>query len=162
QKVYPKLTSMMKVIFLLFLASAACIGAAQTGQNAPDRSSQSPTIDHVLQRYVEALGGRVAIEQVMSRAAKGTFTSSSLKTKGPIEVYAKAPNRQLMVLLAAGYGNYRRGFDGNKAWELYPGGARSKPFAGFAKRDAEFYLPVRFLELFPNASVKGTDKLNEH
>ena len=118
------------------------------------------TLDQVLERYVQALGGRAAIEHVNSRAAKGTFTSTQLKSKGPIELYAKAPNKWLMALVAQGYGNYRRGFSGTVAWEKY-GSDRAGNLAGFSTRDAEFYLPIKFHEMYPNVALKGNEKLGE-
>jgi hypothetical protein len=87
-------------------------------------AAEAPTLEQILDKYVQALGGRAALERVNTRASKGTFTSINLKTKGPVEIYAKAPNKWLMVLLAQGYGNYRRGFNGMVAWEKYPGQCR--------------------------------------
>jgi len=124
-------------------------------------TTKSPTLEQILDRYVQALGGRAAIEKVNSRTSKGTFTSIHLKTKGPIELYAKAPNKQLMILLAQGYGNYRRGFNGIVAWEKYPGSDTASNLSGFSKRDAEFYLPLKFRETYPNVALKGGVKLGE-
>jgi len=125
-------------------------------------ATEAPTLEQILDKYVEALGGRAALERVNSRASKGTFTSINLKTKGPIEIYAKAPNKWLMVLLAQGYGNYRRGFNGTVAWEKYPGRDSASNLSSFSKRDAEFYLPLKFRETYPNATLKGSERLNEH
>jgi hypothetical protein len=108
------------LILSLFMSLPPTRGGSQPFQQEKP-TTESPTLEQILDRYVQALGGRAAIEKVNSRASKGTFTSIHLKTKGPIELYAKAPNKQLMVLLAQGYGNYRRGFNGIVAWEKYPG-----------------------------------------
>ena len=67
-----------------------------------------------------------------------------------------------MVLLAQGYGNYRRGFNGTVAWEKYPGRDSASNLSGLSKRDAEFYLPLKFRETYPNATLKGSEILNEH
>src|SRR5437773_3140151 len=97
-------------------------------------TTEAPTLEQILDRYVQALGGKAGLEKVNSRSSKGTFTSNQLKTKGPIELYAKAPNKQSMALVAQGFGNYRRGFNGTVAWEKYPGRAAGN-LAAFAKRD---------------------------
>ena len=125
-------------------------------------STEAPTLEQILDKYVEALGGRAALGKVNSRSSKGTFTSINLKTKGPIEIYTKAPNKWLMVLLAQGYGNYRRGFNGTVAWEKYPGRDSASNLSSFSKRDAEFYLPLKFRETYPNATLKGSEVLNQH
>lgn len=149
------------LILGLFLSLASNPGGGESfPQNKPDTAA--PTLEQILDKYVRALGGRAALEKVNSRAAKGTFTSNHLKTKGPIELYAKAPNKWLTVLLAQGFGNYRRGFNGTVAWEKYPGSSEANNLSGFSKRDAEFYLPLKFRETYPNAALKGSEKLGEH
>jgi outer membrane lipoprotein-sorting protein/predicted aspartyl protease len=149
------------LILCLVLSLAATLGSGQTfSQNKPD--AKAPTLEQILDKYVQALGGRAALEKINSRASKGTFTSDHLKTKGPIELYAKVPNKWLMVLLAQGYGNYRRGFNGTVAWEKYPGSESASNLSGYSKRDAEFYLPLKFHETYPNVALKDNGKLGEH
>jgi predicted aspartyl protease len=152
---------MKKAILLivgLLISLPTTLGSQPYSQEKPTK--ENPTLEQILDRYVQALGGKMAIERVNSRASKGMFTSTQLKTKGPIELYAKAPNKWLMTLLAQGYGNYRRGFNGMVAWEKYPGSAAGN-LAAFAKRDAEFYLPLKLREIYPNVAFKGTAKLGE-
>src|ERR1043165_4114417 len=132
------------------------------GSSERKANTEAPTLEQILDKYVQALGGRASLEKVNSRASKGAFTSIHLKTKGPIELYAKAPNKWLMVLVAQGYGNYRRGFNGTVAWEKYPGSDSANNLSGFSKRDAEFYLPLKFREMYPNATLKDSETLGEH
>jgi predicted aspartyl protease len=148
------------LVFSLFIFLPPTLATDQRF-SGEKHTSEAPTLEQILDRYVHALGGKPAIEKITTRASKGTFTSSQLKTKGPIELYAKAPNKQLMVLLAQGFGNYRRGFNGVVAWEKYPGGDNASNLSGFSKRDAEFYLPVRFRETYPNLALQGREKLRE-
>jgi hypothetical protein len=131
------------------------------GSSERKADTEAPTLEQILDKYVQALGGRASLEKVNSRASKGAFTSVHLKTKGPIELYAKAPNKWLMVLVAQGYGNYRRGFNGTVAWEKYPGRDSAGNLSGFSKRDAEFYLPLKFRETFPKVALKDNEKLGE-
>jgi len=131
------------------------------GSSERKADTEAPTLEQILDKYVQALGGRASLEKVNSRASKGAFTSIHLKTKGPIELYAKAPNKWLMVLVAQGYGNYRRGFNGTVAWEKYPGRDSAGNLSGFSKRDAEFYLPLKFRETFSKVALKDNEKLGE-
>ena len=131
------------------------------GSSERQANIEAPTLERILDKYVQALGGRASLEKVNSRASKGAFTSIHLKTKGPIELYAKAPNKWLMVLVAQGYGNYRRGFNGTVAWEKYPGRDSAGNLSGFSKRDAEFYLPLKFRETFSKVALKDNEKLGE-
>ena len=131
------------------------------GSSERQANTEAPTLEQILDKYVQALGGRASLEKVNSRASKGAFTSIHLKTKGPIELYAKAPNKWLMVLVAQGYGNYRRGFNGTVAWEKYPGRDSAGNLSGFSKRDAEFSLSLKFRETFPKVALKDNEKLGE-
>ena len=155
---------MNQVALLILILSLSLASILVGGEpNSQSKSAtEAPTLEQILYKYVQALGGRAALERVNTRASKGTFTSINLKTKGPIEIYAKAPNKWLMVLLAQGYGNYRRGFNGTVAWEKYPGRDSASNLSSLSKRDAEFYLPLKFRETYPNATLKGSEILNEH
>src|ERR1044072_3024336 len=143
---------------ILSLASTPCSGEPFQQNMA---NTEAPTLEEILDKYVQALGGRASVEKVNSRTSRGSFTSIHLKTKGPIELYAKAPNKWLMVLVAQGYGNYRRGFNGTVAWEKYPGRDSAGNLSGFSKRDAEFYLSLKFRETFPKVALKDNEKLGE-
>jgi len=98
----------MNQVALLILTLSLSLASILVGgePNSQSKSAtEAPTLEQILDKYVEALGGRAALAKVNSRASKGTFTSINLKTKGSLEIYAKAPNKWLMVLLAQGYGN---------------------------------------------------------
>ena len=148
------------MILIIVLSFGSVVGSDEPFLQDPTKS-ETLTLEQILDRYVQALGGRAAFEKINSRASKGTFTSNQLKSKGPIELYAKAPNKWLMVLVAQGYGNYRRGFNGTIAWEKY-GSDGAGNLSGFSKRDAEFYLPLKFRETYPNAAFKDNEKLGAH
>src|ERR1043165_10185547 len=145
------------LILIIVLSFGSVVGSDEPFLQDPTKS-ETLTLEQILDRYVQALGGRAAIEKINSRASKGTFTSNQLKSKGPIELYAKAPNKWLMVLVAQGYGNYRRGFNGTVAWEKYPGRDSAGNLSGFSKRDAEFYLSLKFRETFPKVALKDNEK----
>jgi len=66
-------------------------------------AAELPTTDQVLEKYVWAIGGREPVQAQNSRVMKGTITAPSVGGKGTIEIYAKAPNKQL----TEDYKNYR-------------------------------------------------------
>lgn len=79
-----------------------------------------PTIDEILQRYVEALGGRRAIENILTRVLTGTLTQehgdrNQEKSILPAEVTAAASDRWKLVLKTAG-GAQQMGYDGKNGW----------------------------------------------
>jgi CubicO group peptidase (beta-lactamase class C family) len=119
--------------------------------------------DEVLAGYVTALGGRVALEKINSRVAKGTFDVSGIAMSGPVEIYAKAPNLMLLVLKMPGQETFKDGFDGRVGWEQNPDdGITDKTGLelGSAIRDADFYQPLKLRLQYPNLIFKGAGKLS--
>ena len=121
--------------------------------------AQLPTVDQILERYVRAIGGKEALQTQTSRVMKGTITAPSVGGKGAIEIYAKAPNKQLTETSLNILGNSRTGFNGTIAWEEQRGEVKEAP--GFSKRDADFYLPIKLKELYPRIEMKAKEKIGE-
>ncbi|MBI3669326.1 MAG: hypothetical protein HY237_06065 [Acidobacteria bacterium] len=59
----------------LLLASVAAAGAPGQAPQTPAAKAVPalPTVDQILDKYVQALGGKTAIEKLSSRVSKGTF-----------------------------------------------------------------------------------------
>src|SRR5213080_4608016 len=142
---------------------------ASTAAGAPIAATQLSNedarkkADEVLANYVAALGGRVALEKITSRAAKGSFEVSGIAMSGPVEMYAKAPNLMLMVLMMPGQETFKDGFDGRVGWEQNPDdGITDKTGLelGSATRDADFYQPLKLRLQYPNLVLRGTAKIS--
>lgn len=123
-----------------------------------------PTVAAVLEKYVQAIGGREAVEKIKSRVSKGTFELASLAgVKGAIEVYEKAPNKQVAFLNIPGVGEEAEGFDGTIAWELEPDSGVVHEKTGLelasARREADFYEDIRLKELYTRMTIKGVEKV---
>lgn len=119
--------------------------------------------DDVLAAYVTALGGRAALEKISSRVAKGSFAVNGIALAGPVEMYAKAPNKMVTILQMAGQGTYKEGSDGVIAWEQDPEDGISNKSGlelNTAMRDADFYQPLKLRQQYPNLLFKGTVKLS--
>ena len=69
--------------------SGVAIRDGQTIEN----SGSLPTVDEVLAKYVEAMGGAKAINAVTSRVIKGTLDVAGVSRGGSFETYAQAPNK---------------------------------------------------------------------
>ena len=123
-----------------------------------------PTIDQILDKFVQALGGKAAIEKLTSRVSKGNFEIPAMGAGGPIEMYAKAPNKNLVIINIPGFGTIQQGFNGTVAWAQEPtSGLRELSGAELAsaKRDAEFYADIKFKEMYSKMTVKGKEKVGE-
>ncbi len=137
---------------------------AATATAAPiDTEEARKKADEVLAGYVAALGGRAALEKLLSRVAKGTFEVSGIAMGGPVEMYAKAPNKMLTVLHMPGQEIFKDGFDGAVGWEQNPDdGITDKTGLeqGSAMRDADFYQPLKLRLQYPNLVFKGPGKVS--
>ena len=123
-----------------------------------------PTADQILDKFVQALGGKAAIEKVNSRVSKGNFEIPAMGAGGPIEMYAKAPNKNLVIINIPGFGVVQQGFNGTVAWAQDPqSGMRelSGPELVSAKRDAEFYADIKFKEMYSKLTVKEKTKVGD-
>jgi outer membrane lipoprotein-sorting protein len=123
-----------------------------------------PTVDQVLDKYVQALGGKPAIERITSTVSKGTFEIPAFGANGPVEISAKAPNKSVLKLDVPGFGVVQEGFNGTVAWSQEPtSGLREKTGAELAatKLDEDFYRPIKLKELYPKITVKGKEKVGE-
>ncbi|HWY77435.1 MAG TPA: photosynthetic reaction center cytochrome c subunit family protein, partial [Verrucomicrobiae bacterium] len=81
----------------------------------------APSVDQVLDKYIQALGGAQRLARLTSFVAKGTYSGyDTSDDKVPVEVYAKAPNQRTTVLHApVGDGVTKNGtttFDGRDGW----------------------------------------------
>ena len=57
-----------------------------------------PTLDQVLTKYVEAVGGKTAQMRLTSRVAKGRVDVLGLSYGGKLEAFGMAPNKSLLVM----------------------------------------------------------------
>src|SRR3569832_1592849 len=118
----------------------------------PQIAPATATVDQILERYVAAAGGVDAIHKMTSRAQKGVIRAGGTET--PIEVLTKAPNKRLSITHSAN-GDSLTAYDGTAGWMGGTTGgahtARPMPALESASSalDAEFYLPLRLKELYP-------------
>ena len=123
------------------------------------REAPLPGAEQILERYVQALGGRQAVERVTSRVWKGSRVGAD-GVLVPEEVYAKAPNKLLTI---TSYPNqaFRTGFDGARGWAGSDQGARELPAEMLAqvRREAEFYKETRLKDIYSKLTVVGRETI---
>ena len=140
-------------LLLLCIAVAVTAFAAQKpGEQATKPPAGMPTVDQILDKYVQALGGKAAIEKVSSTITKGTFDLPAMGVSGTLEIYAKAPNKNATIINLPGFGVVQLGFNGTLAWAQDPQtGMRELSGSELAdtKRDSEFYKEIKLKQLYP-------------
>ena len=123
--------------------------ARTEARTAPPAGVAPSTPDEIVQKYITAVGGEEAIRKITSRSMTGKITA--MGTENPIEVLTKAPNKRITITHMGG-GESETAFDGTAGWMA--GGGRparemSPEESAAAGIDAEFYLPLRLKEMFP-------------
>ena len=137
---------------------------SDTKAPAAAKADAMPSVDQILDKYVQALGGKAAIEKVTSTVVTGTFELPAMSMSGPMEIYAKAPNKNAVIINLAGFGVVQSGFNGAIGWSQDPqSGLREMAGAELAdaKRDAEFYRDIKLKQLYPKMTLTGKEKVGE-
>lgn len=117
-------------------------------RSAPPSGAQ-PSVDDIVAKYLNAVGGAEAMKKITSRVMTGKILVGGNET--PIEVITKAPNKRISITHMAN-GESITAFDGSMGWlgnTGRPPRVMSDAEAGAAGLDAEFYLALRLKELFP-------------
>jgi photosynthetic reaction center cytochrome c subunit len=129
---------------------------------AAEGRNDLPSATDVLEKYIKAVGGAAAIQNVSSRVESGTVTFG-VGPVFPIEIFSKSPYRQAIIVhLPAG--DSFTVLDTQKAWlRSVAGPARDMPQADIegAKLDADLQFPINLKKNFQNLRVMRPEKLND-
>ena len=120
--------------------------------------AETPSADTVLDKYVQAIGGRAAVEKLTSRVMKGTMDNSDDGTTSPVEVYAKAPAQYASIRTVPDYGVVATVWNGTTGWTKNPESgiqAMGRTDAAYARRAYDFYRDIKLKELYPAMTVSG-------
>lgn len=165
----------MKLKNTIFLATVLMITAAAAfGQTPkpegkapeakPTPAAKLPTVKEILDRYVQASGGREAIRKVQTRTMKGTVEIAPMGVKGTMESFAAAPDKSYSRMTLGGIGDIVEAFDGKTAWSVNPiQGSRDKTGDELAqtKINTDFHRELNFDKLYQKMDVKGVEKMGD-
>jgi len=131
---------------------------------AAPQAGNAPSVDQILDHYVQAVGGKEAIQKVTSRDMKGTLDNSDDGTTSPAEVFTKAPNKYLEVVKLGDAGEALQGWNGETGWGKDPDSGlhdTEKAEQIAAKRDYHLYRKIRLKDLFPKMALSGKTKVDD-
>lgn len=81
--------------------------------------------DTVINRYLQAIGGKAALTKVHSRVMKGSFNMPAMGMTAKMEIYIQPPDKYLSFIDFEGMSPAYSGVNGDTAWEINPmGGPR--------------------------------------
>ena len=80
-----------------------------------------PTVEEILDRYLEAVGGAQAAAALTGYVARGTYSGYGPEgAPRAVEIYARAPNQKMTVVRDPGAGDNTTTFSGTAAWHSAP------------------------------------------
>lgn len=129
----------------------------------------APTVDQILAKYVDALGGEQALRKITSRGVTATADLPPGPNGAPgahpaVQQFYKAPNLQLMTVQTQA-GTTSTGFDGTSAWSQDAKGAVTDATGlalARAKRGSDFYEPLDLKTEYTRLIVRGMDNVRGH
>jgi photosynthetic reaction center cytochrome c subunit len=121
-----------------------------------------PSASDVIEKYIQAVGGAAAVENVKSRVASGTITFG-VGPGFPVDILSKSPFQQAMIVhLPAG--DSFTVLDSQNGWFKSPAGpVHDMPQADVegAKLDADLQFPINLKKNFQQLKVIGTERVGE-
>jgi hypothetical protein len=117
----------------------------------------------IVDKFVEATGGKAAYEKFTNRYQKGSFQVPAMGLSLPTESWAAAPNLMYFIASSPELGSIERGHDGEHFWEnTVMTGPRLLEGAELAeaKLEAEFDGIARWRDLYESAVYVGDDSVN--
>ena len=137
-------------------------GMESAAKSAETKSSDAPTAEQLLDKYVQAVGGEAAIDRVHSRVMKGTIDFSGMSL--PIDIYAKDPLKRISFTHMA-EGENVTAFDGREGW-LGMSGHPLREMHGSdldgAGIDADLHLATHLKQMFRETRTEATEKIGDH
>jgi FimV-like protein len=124
-------------------------------------SGSLPTLDEVLAKHLEAMGGAAAIDKATSRVVKGELNVVGVSRGGSFDMQGEAPNKFASTLQAYPLGTVTAGYNGRTGWERTASGLRilKNPELGTFQREAVFYGQFRPKLLYPKMNLAGMSKI---
>jgi hypothetical protein len=124
-----------------------------------------PKAETILDRYVEAIGGKAVLEKHRSEVMHGTIEVVGRGVKGTMTVYQAAPDKELAIIDFEGIGKIQSGSNGEVAWEssamqgprLKDGTEKADAF-----RDGTFNSPLYWRKLYTKVETTGVEKVGDH
>ena len=136
--------------------------AVLAGVGMAEQPTKLPSVDDILERNVEALGGEKAMRKLKNREARGKIELATFGAEFSVIMRQAAPNKEMMELTIEGLGTIRDVFTGRKGWTETPDGTvtekKERELAN-KKIDADFHAYLNFKKNYPTIKLQGVEQL---
>jgi len=100
-----------------FVLVAAAVAALPAGASA---QAAQPTVDEVIDRYVQAIGGRDAVMRQTSSRTVARVEMPAMGMSGNMEVLIASPGNMIQRMNLSGFGESQSGVIDGRAWSMDP------------------------------------------
>ncbi|HLV95146.1 MAG TPA: c-type cytochrome [Candidatus Acidoferrales bacterium] len=137
---------------------------AGAGANAGAASLPAISVDAIIAKYTDALGGAAAIQKITTLDEKGVAEMASRGMKVDVEEVRKAPDKAMLTVHMPNGAAMSQGYDGANGWHAFPG----RPAEDLtwddlvrAKQWASFIPGLNLKQDFVRAQAAGTEKIGD-
>ncbi|HUU84507.1 MAG TPA: outer membrane lipoprotein-sorting protein [Phycisphaerae bacterium] len=123
---------------------------------------EEPTVEAVMAKYIEALGGKAALEKIHNRVTKADMEVSPPGMTMKVTAWEAAPNLSYVLVESESMGRIEEGTDGKVSWSNHPMmGAKVREGAELdrALKDATFNSDLKWRELYKTVELAGTEEM---
>jgi hypothetical protein len=126
----------------------------------PKPMTGMPTPDQILEKYVQAVGGKETIAKAKTRQMKGQYMP---QRGGQVAVEILQSGDKFTTMVTTPQGTIQRVWTGTTGWITDPRGLQELDAEELtAVRDmAEAFAPLKLKEPFPRMTFGGKDKIND-
>ena len=131
------------------------------GASGEAKKAAGPTSDQLIDKYLKAVGGADAINQVTSRVMKGTITFGDRNI--PIDIFSKDPDKRVSFAHTPD-GDSITAFDGHEGWlgvPKRPVREMHGPDIDAAAMDADLHFAAHLKSMFSKAEVRGMERIGD-
>jgi len=136
--------------------------AGASSDAKPSNNPKAPSVDQIINHYIEAVGGESNLLKTTSRISSGTIELNSMGLSGTVDIYEQAPNRSSVIMNLKGFGIIQQTFNGSARW-------LHDPVQGYIKLPEEmpgarddFHVELELKRLAGSLRFNGKQKLGEH
>lgn len=127
-----------------------------------EQPAKLPSVDVILERNIEALGGEKAMRKLKNRETRGKIELTAFGAEFPVIMRQAAPNKEMMELTIEGLGTIRDVFTGRKGWTETPDGEvteKKEREVANKKIDADFYAYLNYKKNYPEIAFQGVEQV---
>lgn len=131
---------------------------------AAQEAAKTPTAEQVIDRSIEATGGKAAYEKLKNRVASGTVEIRGTGLKGALTIKEAPEAKNLSIFEIPGIGKMEQGTDGEFAWEksvVAGGRLLDGEEKAHAIRNAFFNGDLQWRKVFKEAKCLGSKRVED-